>query len=72
MVTQLDDIGTIYLLYDGSSVDGRGIPDYIGWTLDKTEAFKHSNKCRSNPYCTGYVSIVTKSSITRFATVGKA
>jgi hypothetical protein len=69
MATQLDAIDTIYLLYDGSSADGRGIPNYIGWTSNKDEAAAHSSKCRANPYCTGYVSVVTKNSISRFPTI---
>ena len=50
--------GTWYLLFDGSSPDGRGNPNYIGRTTDKKKAVAHYKKCKS-PYSTGKVIIVT-------------
>jgi hypothetical protein len=48
-----------FLLFDGSSPDGRGDPDYIGRTTDKAKAKAHAKKCSENPYCTGYVVVCT-------------
>lgn len=48
-----------YLLFDGESVDGYGIPNYIRRTLSKKEALKFFDKCKNNPYCIGNVIIVT-------------
>ena len=56
---------TWYLLYDGSSTDGRGTPDYVGRTTDKSVAEKHANRCSENPYCTGYVLEVSDSKAKR-------
>ena len=55
----MDDIGTLYVLYDGSSCDGRGNPYYIGRTKDKKVAKAHFNKCKKNPYSIGEVRIMT-------------
>ena len=55
----------IYLLYDGSSSDGRGDPDYRGWTTDKTVAEKHKKKCQSSPYYTGRVEVITTTTYKR-------
>jgi len=54
-----------YLMYDGSSPDGRGGAKYIGRTesLDTAKAFYDVNS--SNPYWTGYVEIVNDKSIER-------
>lgn len=46
-----------YLLFDGSSPDGRGEPKYVGRTTHKEEAKKHFNKVESSPYSTGKVMI---------------
>lgn len=46
-----------YLLYDGTSVDGRGIPDYVGRTTNKEVARKHHKNVRSSPYSTGKVMV---------------
>ena len=48
-----------YLLYDGSSPDGRGAGNYIGRTTDKKVAKAHFKKCAEDPYSTGGVTIVT-------------
>ena len=53
---------TWYLLYDGSSPDGRGDAKYIGRTVIKKEAERHHEKTRKNPYSTGYVMAVTDDS----------
>jgi hypothetical protein len=46
---------TWYILYDGSSVDGRGNSDFYKRTTDKQEAIEHWEKCRNDPYFTGKV-----------------
>jgi len=55
-----------YLLFGGSSVDGRGEGKYQGRTLSKKEAIDHFQQCNSDPYSIGYVLIV-KSDICRRA-----
>lgn len=56
---------TWFLLYGGSSVDGAGPGKYEGRTTDKATAFAHSEKCRRNPYSTGYVLVVTDAKVER-------
>ena len=46
-----------YLLFDGSSPDGRGEPDYVGRTTHKELALKHYKKVNESPYSTGKVMI---------------
>jgi hypothetical protein len=46
-----------YLLFDGSSTDGRGEPKYTGRTTHKELAKKHFKKVDKNPYSTGKVMI---------------
>ena len=48
-----------FIIYDGSSPDGRGFPQYHGRTKDAKLALKHFKKCNDNPYSTGKVRIVT-------------
>ncbi len=48
-----------FLLFDGSSPDGRGYPDYIGRTTNRKEAHKHYRLCKDNPYSTGCVKVAT-------------
>lgn len=48
---------TWYLLFDGSSPDGRGELDYKGRTTHKNVAKKHFEKVEGNPYSTGKVMI---------------
>ena len=55
----MEDI--IYLLFDGSSCDGRGEPKYSGRTYSKEEAIKHYQDCKNNPYSFGKVMILTES-----------
>lgn len=50
-------MSTWYLLFDGSSPDGIGDPDYIGRTTHKEIAFKHFKEAADNPYSTGKVMI---------------
>jgi hypothetical protein len=50
---------TWYLLFDGSSVDGRGEGTYVGRTTDREAARKHYVRCAKDPYSTGRVDIVT-------------
>ncbi len=45
---------TIYLLYDGTSPDGRGIPEYVGKTTDKKKVVKHFNKIQ-DPHSIGRI-----------------
>lgn len=52
-------MSVVYLMFDGSSVDGRGQPNYTGKTTSKTIAKKHYNKCKKNPYSTGKVMVAT-------------
>lgn len=49
---------TWYLLYGGSSEDGRGPGVYEGRTTDVSVALKHHKKIDS-PYSTGYITAVT-------------
>ena len=46
-----------YLLFEGSSPDGRGEPDYVGRTSHKELALKHFKKVIDSPYSTGKVMI---------------
>ena len=52
-----------FLLYDGTSVDGRGNPHYAGRTLDIKVAKAHLRKCMRDPYSIGNVRVVTDESI---------
>lgn len=52
-------MNTWFLLFQGSSPDGRGQADFFRRTTDKTEAYEHYKKCRNDPYSNGYVSIAT-------------
>jgi hypothetical protein len=46
-----------YLLFGGTSSDGRGEPRYIGRTSHKAVAKEHFEGINSNPYSTGKVMI---------------
>jgi hypothetical protein len=48
-----------FVLYDGSSPDGRGQGQFCGRTTDPHKALEHFKECKSNPYSTGSVLIVT-------------
>lgn len=50
---------TWFLLFDGSSPDGRGSAEFKMRTLDKEIALRHWKRCKDNPYSTGYVLIIT-------------
>ena len=54
-----DITGTWYLLYEGSSPDGRGFPVYIGRTRSKLIAKKHYTDTAKDPYSNGCVEFVT-------------
>jgi len=54
----------IFLLYSGSSEDGRGTPRYSGRTEDARAAHKHWLECERNPYSIGKVVRVTDSTET--------
>ncbi len=54
---------TQYLLYGGSSVDGRGPGEYKGRTTDVNVAAKYYvEEILANPYSIGYVEAVTDTS----------
>lgn len=48
-----------YLLFDGTSVDGRGPATYCGRTTDQTIARFHKKNCDNDFYSVGYVVVVT-------------
>ena len=50
---------TWYVLYDGSSNDGRGEPSFMKRTTSKSEAYKHYLGCQKNPYSNGKARIIT-------------
>lgn len=52
----------IYLLFYGTSPDGRGQPlqGYVGRTSDKIVAREHFEKIHSDPYAFGSVFICTE------------
>ncbi len=54
-----------FLLFGGSSPDGRGEGKYIGRTTDPKAAAWHWRKVHADPYSTGYVLIVTDKSLAR-------
>lgn len=60
MRTSDNEEKTIFLLYGGSSADGRGSGRYIGRTEDKEKAKKHYLKVYNDPYSTGQVKILSK------------
>lgn len=53
---------TWFVLFDGSSEDGRGGGRYCGRTTNKEIARKHYEKFAKNPYSCGKVFIVTNES----------
>lgn len=55
---------TWFLLFEGSSVDGRGSPKYVGRTIDKHAARTHYINVKNNPYSIGKVEIITDNSRT--------
>lgn len=54
-----------YLVFTGSSVDGRGIPEFRWRTTDKEEALKFFRTCVSTPYDFGHIAEVTDKTYTR-------
>lgn len=48
-----------FILYDGSSEDGMGSPQFSGRTTSVRIAKAHFIKCKADPYCTGKVQVVT-------------
>ena len=58
---------TWYLLYDGSSPDGRGTARYVARTLSKERAEEFYNVNKESPHWTGYVEIVTSYDIVRMS-----
>jgi hypothetical protein len=53
---------TWFLLYGGTSADGRGFPKFQGRTTDPQLAFNHYTSCQKDTYSCGKVVIVTDSS----------
>lgn len=51
-----------FILYDGTSPDGRGVARYAGRTTDPSIARKHFEKTQSDPHSVGYVLVVTDTS----------
>lgn len=51
---------TWYLLYGGTSTDGRGDPKFKGRTTDSKEALKFFKETRKSPYDIGRVIIITE------------
>lgn len=47
----------IYVLYRGTSEDGRGRGNYIGWTFDKKLAEQIRDEYANNPYSTNHVTV---------------
>lgn len=56
----------IYMMFDGSSADGRGSGKYTGYTRDKSKAFKHFMETQ-NPYSTGHVDVLTNRALIRIS-----
>lgn len=54
-----DSMPPIYMLYDGSSVDGMGKPDYVGRTTSKAEAREFMDRHKGSPYWIGCVKVLT-------------
>lgn len=54
-----DSMPPIYMLYDGSSVDGTGKPDYVGRTISKAKAREFVDRHKGNPYWIGCVKVLT-------------
>jgi hypothetical protein len=59
-----------YLLYSGSSVDGRGHGVYTSRTIDAVAAARHALACLQNPYATGYVLAVNDVCAVRLTEMG--
>lgn len=59
-----------FLLFGGSSVDGRGQGAYVGRATDVTIARQHYMRVQHDPYSTGYVMIVTDTAMKRVINLG--
>lgn len=55
----IEPLGTLFLLWDGQSPDGRGDGKYIGRTTDKRKAVAHLKRVNGSPYNCGKVVICT-------------
>lgn len=58
--TSLPDIGTIFLLFEGSSSDGTGSAPYKTYTLDPKEAKAFFDKEYNDPYSISRVWAINK------------
>lgn len=64
-------IGVVYLLYDGSSPDGRGEPSFKRATKSVSEAIKHFMKVTTDPYSQGKVQILREHTLDTVFTVSQ-
>lgn len=62
---------TWYLLYSGSSDDGRGESEYVGRTRNASDAAKHFRKSIKNPYSIGYVAVITDEEVVKYYSWGR-
>ena len=58
-----------YILYGGSSVDGRGPGKYVGRTIDVFVAARHYIKISKSPYSTGYVEVITDDEHVQYSSI---
>lgn len=54
---------TWFILYDGTSVDGKEGGHYCGRTIDKEVAKQHYKNCLANPHNTGGVVAYTATKV---------
>lgn len=66
----IDAQPTWYLLYEGTSPDGRGSAEYVGRTIDPAVARAHHKKVHGSPYSTGYVMRITDGYARRVIDIG--
>lgn len=50
----------IFILYDGTSVDGRGTGNFLKATESKEEALVHYKNIKLDPYSIGKVQVLTE------------
>lgn len=60
---------TWYVLYGGTSTDGRGSPEFVCRTTNGFEAFRWFNNQTANPYSIGCVDIISDTGIKRAVSV---
>lgn len=62
-VYEAEKMNTVYLLFDGESIDGTGTPAFLRATENKEEAIEHLRECRKSQYCYGRIQILTEKSL---------